>query len=462
MFELGGWTHRHYKAGPSKRMLRRQKIALSFLLVLVFGSDPVGARPAGPTRFARTPKIQPEFSLLEERGSPEALSTCAPQRGARTRTVHIPRRGGLKRALRNAGLRKREIRRVLRPIAQNKQFRDIRRGAPIEINRTRRGRVRWLKIRTSPLSALCVERNRRGRYFAVAVGLKPTVKIVSLHGIAKPNLITSLSYLGERRALAHNFADIFEGQVRLIPKKSRRRRRQRIDRGEFSLVFEKIFVGNEFVDYGRILAAEYKSKKGRVHRAFYYDSPGGDSGYYSEKGKALHRTRLSSPVPPYPVSSKFGRRRHPILRRWRMHNGVDYGAPEGTGIHAFDSGRISFYLHPDLGKTLIIKHQNGLKTRYAHLSGVSPEVYQGKFVKRGELIGFVGATGLATGAHLHFEAIRNGRYLNPQRLRRRIGRNLKKRDRQDFNKIVSQRLRQLDQIRSTDREPQEVAQLINR
>jgi murein DD-endopeptidase MepM/ murein hydrolase activator NlpD len=176
---------------------------------------------------------------------------------------------------------------------------------------------------------------------------------------------------------------------------------------------EKFWFGKKIVD-GAILAAEFWNR-GRAYRAVGVRDEYGRITYFTPAGKSLRRPFLRTPVQFGSVSSSFSKSRyHPILKTWRAHNGVDYSAPPGTAVHATASGRI-IMVGPNggYGNTIVIDHGNSFSTLYAHLSRYRPGLRAGQHVEQGEVIGYVGRTGLATGAHLHYEFQVHGKHQNP-------------------------------------------------
>ena len=169
-----------------------------------------------------------------------------------------------------------------------------------------------------------------------------------------------------------------------------------------------------FVKYGRILAAEF-SNKGKVYSAFRFTDSEGRSEFYDAAGRALRRDLLKSPLKFSRVSSKFSRRRfHPVLGVFRPHLGVDYSAPTGTPIYAAGSGRVAVAGWKNgFGKFIQIQHGSEFSTMYGHLSRFAASLQAGEKVQQGQLIGYVGATGLATGPHLDYRIARKGVFVNP-------------------------------------------------
>ncbi|MBW3628091.1 MAG: M23 family metallopeptidase [Gemmatimonadetes bacterium] len=156
---------------------------------------------------------------------------------------------------------------------------------------------------------------------------------------------------------------------------------------------------------------------GELHTAFYYEREG-KPGYFDPFGRSLEETGWAGPLAAMRVTSAFGSRRmHPILQRILPHAGVDYGARTGTPVRATADGVIALAGRSGgYGNLVEVQHPNGYSTRYAHLSGFGPGVRRSRWVRQGEVIGFVGMTGLATGPHLHYEVRRDGRAVDPGRI----------------------------------------------
>jgi murein DD-endopeptidase MepM/ murein hydrolase activator NlpD len=182
----------------------------------------------------------------------------------------------------------------------------------------------------------------------------------------------------------------------------------------FSVIYEeKYWRGRKIAD-GSILAAEFINQ-GHVFRAIAYRDVNGYTSYYTPEGISVRRPFLRSPVEFSRITSRFSNGRfHPILKQWRAHKGVDYGAPAGTPVHATASGRLlSIGRDGGYGKRIVLRHNATYSTVYAHLSRYNPKLHVGGFVEQGQTIGYVGATGLATGPHLHYEFRVNGVHHNP-------------------------------------------------
>jgi murein DD-endopeptidase MepM/ murein hydrolase activator NlpD len=184
----------------------------------------------------------------------------------------------------------------------------------------------------------------------------------------------------------------------------------------FDVLIERSWTsdGHE-VDAGRVLWAELTTGGGAESFSLYRFKPAdGEEFFYNREGESVVKALLRTPLNMSRISSRFGMRRHPVLRFTRLHAGVDFAAPPGTPILAAGAGQVvEAGRNGGYGKWVKILHQGGLATGYAHMSRIAPGVRRSARVRQGQVIGFVGSTGLSTGPHLHFELHRNGRPVNP-------------------------------------------------
>ena len=171
----------------------------------------------------------------------------------------------------------------------------------------------------------------------------------------------------------------------------------------FSVVYETVYDNGVPISAGRILAAEFVNQ-GKAHTVVLYREADGNENYYTPDGRGLNQAFLRYPLEFTRISSSFGRRMHPIHRNWRNHNGTDFAAPTGTPIMASSDGRVSFVgSQRGYGNTVILQHRDNYSTLYAHLNGFARGLANGQRVRQGQIIGYVGMTGWATGPHLHYE-----------------------------------------------------------
>jgi len=224
-------------------------------------------------------------------------------------------------------------------------------------------------------------------------------------GTIKGSLFETINNVGESDELAIKFADIYQWEVDFF---------KEVHPGDsFSIVVEKIFAKGIFIGYGKILAADFYNR-GRVIRAIYYDN-GKLTGYFTPDGKHLKKGFLRAPLKFGRVSSKFtSSRLHPVLGRYLPHFGVDYAAPTGTPIYATGSGVVMQKgFQGGAGNFVKIKHPNNIITTYMHMSKFKPGLKVGSRVSQGEVIGYVGATGYATGPHVDYRIQIGPKYVNP-------------------------------------------------
>jgi murein DD-endopeptidase MepM/ murein hydrolase activator NlpD len=186
----------------------------------------------------------------------------------------------------------------------------------------------------------------------------------------------------------------------------------------FGIVYEELYKDDVKIRNGRILSAEFLNN-GKTYRAAYYTDPTGDSDYFAPDGKSMRKAFLRSPVEFSRISSRFSNNRwHPVLSKWRSHKGVDYAASRGTPVRASGDGKVVFAgTKGGYGRLVVIQHGGRYTTAYGHLRRYAKGARSGKRVKQGQIIGYVGSSGLATGPHLHYEFRVNGVHRNPLTVR---------------------------------------------
>ena len=222
-----------------------------------------------------------------------------------------------------------------------------------------------------------------------------------------------------------------------------------IRRGDrFAVLYEDLHLDGERIGSGHIVAAEF-TNQGHTYRAIRYTDPSGRTDYYSPEGRSLRRAFLRTPVAFTRISSRFSLGRwHPILHRMRAHKGVDYAAPIGTPVKATGDGKVIWRGRKGgYGNTLILRHGSRYTTVYAHLSRFARGIHTGSHVRQGQVIAYVGMTGLATGPHLHYEFRIDGVHHNPLTVKLPQARPLPRRYRADFRRHARALLAKLDLMR---------------
>ncbi|MDE7242318.1 M23 family metallopeptidase, partial [Desulfovibrio sp.] len=230
--------------------------------------------------------------------------------------------------------------------------------------------------------------------------------LTTAEGVIDDNLFQAVADIGESPQLALRLAELFGSEVNFI--------RDLQEGDSFRVLVEKRYREGEYKGYGRMLAASF-TNKGKTYEAFLFRDGAGRPQHYNSKGENLHKTLLQAPLAFTRLTSRFTHsRRHPILGSRRAHLGVDYAAPTGTPVKAVGDGVVvKRGWAGGYGNQVILKHAAGLESMYAHLSGYARGLKQGQRVRQGQVIGFVGSTGLSTGPHLDFRLRQNGNFINP-------------------------------------------------
>jgi len=264
-----------------------------------------------------------------------------------------------------------------------------------------------ITYRRDPVTSYSVRFDTAGTTAAKETRPVDTARVV-VRGAIKGSLWNSMIDLGETPALVVNFAGVLSYEVDFLTE---------VHEGDtFELLVDKYYVDSAFYKDGRVYAVHYKGQAGNYY-GFYYRSPSGHWDFYNEKGQSLRKTVLRSPLQFAKVTSHFGMRFHPILRRWRQHTGIDYGAPTGTPVSAIADGTVTMARrNGGYGNFVQIRHAGGLVSCYGHLSRYGAGVKARRSVRQGQTVGYVGTTGLSTGPHLHFEVRQGGKAINPLKL----------------------------------------------
>lgn len=254
-------------------------------------------------------------------------------------------------------------------------------------------------------AVLTVER-RDGRLSAREEALRPEIRTTVRSGEIETSLFGATDAAGIPDSVAGQLAEIFSGEIDF--------HRDLRKGDQFTIVYETLYHRGLPMRSGRILSAKFVNG-GRPLRAVWFESTDHIGGYYSADGKSLRKAFLRSPLEFSRVTSGFsGSRFHPVLQEWRAHRGVDYGAPIGTRVRSTGDGIIEFIGRQNgYGNLIVVRHAGQYSTAYGHLNGFAAGLRRGARVGQGEVIGYVGRTGLATGPHLHYEFRVNDQQVNP-------------------------------------------------
>ena len=235
------------------------------------------------------------------------------------------------------------------------------------------------------------------------LSLAPQQQIKS--GEIRSSLFAATDAAGVSDNVAIQLADVLAGDIDF---------HRDLRRGDkFTVIYEMLYHEGRAIKSGRLLGAEFINR-GKSYRAVWFQDAEGKGGYYTPEGNNLRKAFLRSPLEFTRISSGFTMRLHPILREWRAHKGIDYAAPSGTHVKATADGTVEFAgRQGGYGNVVVVKHQGGFSTYYAHLRSIAGGLRTGARVHQGDVIGHVGQTGWATGPHLHYEFRVNNQVRNP-------------------------------------------------
>ena len=333
------------------------------------------------------------------------------------------------------------LHRIVNSSQKAKSLANIRPGETIRVRLAEDGELLELLHQQSKIRSLQILPANEG-FSAKVLDRSLETRIANASGT-----ITSSLYLGAQRAglsdtLIMELANIFGWDIDFALEIRAS--------DQFSLIYEEQYLDGEKFSDGAILAAEFINQ-GKVFRAIRFEDDEGYASYYSPEGESMRKAFLRAPVDFRRISSRFTKARyHPVLGKKRPHRGVDYAAATGTPIKASGDGRVTFRGRKGgYGRTIMIRHGSQYTTLYAHMSKFRGSVKQGSRVRQGQVIGYVGKSGLATGPHLHYEFRVNGVHRNPLTIKLPAAEPLKKQHRARFSALSAPLLSQLDLISKT-------------
>lgn len=290
----------------------------------------------------------------------------------------------------------------------------------------------------SSLNIYKVKKNADGIYSVNKEKVDLRKNFVRLKGEIKSSLYETIIEQGGTAELAMKFADIFAWQIDFLTEPRA---------GDtYELAWEKYENKDKKISFdGNVFVARYQGKGNSAHTAILYEDKNGDLDYYNLKGESLRKEFLRAPLNYRRISSHFSYRRfHPILRYVRPHLAIDYAAPEGTPVVSIGEGTVIFCgWEGGYGKLVIIRHNASYSSYYGHLSRYGKGIRAGAKVRQGQVIGYVGATGLATGPHLDFRIKKYGQFANFLKIKLPSVKSINKEEIDEFNRIKKERLFQL-------------------
>jgi len=335
--------------------------------------------------------------------SPPALAPT-PAFPITVRSIDVKSGETLPGALVRAGIEPRVANRLVAEFGRNgAELRRIRTGATIEITWNYRNEPLSIRYEASPWLSFGA-RAVAGEWRVGRAEVVPEVRVAAVQGVVQRSLFDAVERTGEAARLVLELVEIFSSDFDFTADTRTGDR--------FRLLVEKRYAGDDFVDYGRILVAQYASG-GKTLTGVGFER--GRYAHYDLSGQSLKKSFLKSPLEFSRITSGFTYARpHPILGGVRPHLAIDYGAPVGTPVRAVADGVVvRAGWNGGNGIQVHLRHRSGYETQYNHLSRVAPGVHAGARVRQKDIIGNVGATGLATGPHLDYRVAKNGTFVNP-------------------------------------------------
>lgn len=312
---------------------------------------------------------------------------------------------------------------------ESKLLKKLNVGDTLRIGKDNDGKLVSLEYPLSKTDTLFVNLQQQ-QYHAHKESKSVEIREAFAQGIIKSNFWNAASSAGLNDGQIISLANVFGWDIDFALD---------IREGDsFNVIFEKQYIEGDFIGTGKILAAEFVNQ-GDTFQAIRFT----DDEYYSPDGKSMRKAFLRAPVNFRYISSNFKRKRfHPIQKRWKSHNGTDYRAKKGTPVVAAGNGKVTHATYNKYnGHYVFIQHGNGIVTKYLHFS--KRAVKKGQRVKQGQVIGYVGSTGMSQAPHLHYEFLLNGVHRNPRTVKLPDAKPISKKYRDEFEALASQRLAEL-------------------
>jgi murein DD-endopeptidase MepM/ murein hydrolase activator NlpD len=354
--------------------------------------------PARPTETHSAQIVEhPSISAVRD----QAL---APEDGT-SNTVLVASGNTLSGILNEHGLKIDQMPQLLTDDIVQEHLSSLKIGQKLNITQTLDGDFHSLSTRVGKDKRITIRRS--ANQFAVAsIDLPVEKERVVTSGTIEQSLYLAAEQADLKQSTIMELADIFQWELDFA---------RDIRKGDrFALVYDRLYRDGSYIGDGDILAAEFV-RGGKTHSAIRFTTDDGDTNYYSPEGRSLKRTFMRHPVDLVRITSKFNpNRMHPVLDKIRAHRGVDYGSAYGSPIYATADGKVKFSGSKGAyGKTVILEHSQKFSTLYAHMSKISSKSKQGKRIKQGDVIGYVGKSGRVTGTHLHYEFRVNNQQIDP-------------------------------------------------
>lgn len=411
----------------------RRLMALACLVAVLY---PVVGR-AGATARKKAKPVKNPVSTVPETKRVRDVAPAAGSRGTVEEHVHIRRGDTLARVLTSRGLGSGEAAAWVRAAARVYDLRGIRprHGLTLRFDRATRA-LEGIRYEIDDRSLLVLERTADG-ITADRTGLPYFIEVKGVAGRIERGLQEDAARAGVPASVVSELAEIFGWELDIASDLR--------SGDDFRVLYENIWqAGALRPETGKVLAAGIRAR-GRDITAVLFEDADGRGGYYKPNGEPVSREFLRYPVEFTEITSQFSAsRRHPVLGVSRPHLGVDFAAPTGTPVRAVASGTIvTSGRYGQLGQTVRVEHGGGVTSTYGHLSRIAGRLKEGDAVERGQVVGYVGASGLATGPHLHFAIDRAGDYVDPIAATGAIAGGVPESARQSFTRVRTTVMKQL-------------------
>ena len=390
------------------------------------------------TSLIKTNNTLPPVTINDEVAQQEQQDQ--PTLALKQTTIKIKSGHSLSTIFRKNHFSHQDLYRIMHTGKAAKALLNLQLGHTLLIESNDQGSIHSLSYQINPLQTINV--NRIEDDFTIDIENKLVEKRVNFsESLIQSSLFEAGKQAGLSDALVMEMAGLFGWDIDFALD---------IRQGDkFSILYEEQFIDGKKYQTGTILAAEF-TNQGKTFKAIRFTDKAGRTSYYTPKGFSMRKTFLRSPVDFRRISSRFGKRKHPILNRMRLHKGVDYAARRGTPIQSSGDGKVIFRGRKGgYGRVVIVQHGSRYQTLYAHMNGFKRGIRVGKYVKQGQTIGFVGSSGRATGPHLHYEFRVNGSHRNPLTVRLPNAAPIKSKFKTDFLEHAERLLAQLDTHKPT-------------
>lgn len=434
------------KQGPGRQNSAANMGTIFVIALAVFANYVVFMQDSTPTEEATVQQEapvtpvpaapKPDLPAVEESPTPEVPFE---DEGGTVLAGNLKKGESILSSLEKLGMPSQAARPVVLAMESVFDFRKARVGDEYELSINAKGEVSGFTYSTSPLDKYRVSLDGE-EFVAVKRDVPVNMEIVELGCRVKSSLYATIKRCGEDAQLGTKLVDLLAWDLDFF---------EDVRNGdEIRLLLEKKSVEGRFLAYGNILGGEYRGKF-KTYRFFWYENEKNNvAAYFTEKGDGVKKEFLKTPLKYTRISSGYSHNRfHPVLHKWKKHLGIDYAAPTGAPVWSVASGKVIHVGYKGANGNLVtVRHDNGFTSYYAHLSRYARNLKEGDTVEQKQIIGFVGATGRATGPHLHFGLKHKGKFVNPQKVKYTMGPSVPANCRVEFNAQSKERIEKLRAI----------------